>query len=385
MLIQDLQRKGLISPPPWLPTNTQYLTVMGSHAYGVADTSTKGSMPDLDIYGFCVPKREIVFPHLTGEIPGFGTPSPRFEQWNQPHIVDKEANSGHGQEYDFQIFSIIKFFDLARQGNPNILDSLFTREECVLHCTVMGRTVRDHRRLFISKQVWPRMRGYAFSQMHKMRDRNFNGANILAEILAFEQEHGISRKTSFATIQAAITDASNIPDGLRHLDAAQLQSYHNLYQQGMDASRRFEIHKFHGYDCKFAYHIVRLLDQCEQILQHGEMDLQRAKETMKSIRRGEWEMDDIMKWASEKEKELDVAFTNCTLPDKANETKLKSLLLSCLEEHYGTIETAVNVDNWALDALNDIDDILQKNRSRLYKHEPPKTAPWYRMVFRPKS
>lgn len=41
MLLQKLEKRGLIQPPAWLPANTMYLTIMGSHAYGVADTSVK--------------------------------------------------------------------------------------------------------------------------------------------------------------------------------------------------------------------------------------------------------------------------------------------------------------------------------------------------------
>ena len=55
---------------------------MGSMAYGVSSDSS-----DMDVYGFCVPEKETVFPHLRGEIPGFGTPQPRFEQWQEHHMT----------------------------------------------------------------------------------------------------------------------------------------------------------------------------------------------------------------------------------------------------------------------------------------------------------
>jgi uncharacterized protein len=78
MIIKELEDKGFISPPPWLSTNVHYLTLAGSVAYGVSsDTS------DMDIYGFCTPKKQTVFPHLAGEILGFGTQVPRFDQWQQ--------------------------------------------------------------------------------------------------------------------------------------------------------------------------------------------------------------------------------------------------------------------------------------------------------------
>src|SRR3954462_5460788 len=72
--LQRLTDRGLVKPPRWLPGNVQYETIMGSVAYGVSsDTS------DLDVYDWAIPPKEEIFPHLRGEIPGFGRPAKRFE------------------------------------------------------------------------------------------------------------------------------------------------------------------------------------------------------------------------------------------------------------------------------------------------------------------
>ena len=59
-----LAARGIAKPPRWLPENLHYETIMGSTAYGI---STEGS--DWDIYGFAIPPRDNIFPHLQGEIP----------------------------------------------------------------------------------------------------------------------------------------------------------------------------------------------------------------------------------------------------------------------------------------------------------------------------
>ena len=87
--LQRLTDRGLIKPPRWLPGGVQYETIMGSVAYGVSsDTS------DLDVYGWAIPPRDDVFPHLRGEIPGFGTPKPQFQQYQEHHVVDHDALGG---------------------------------------------------------------------------------------------------------------------------------------------------------------------------------------------------------------------------------------------------------------------------------------------------
>lgn len=366
MILNSLEKKGLISPPPFVVSNCQFLTIMGSHSYGVADTAVKSSMPDMDVYGFCIPPKEYIFP--TQQIKGFGTQSPNFDQWSQAHILDDESHGGKGQEYDFTIFGIVRIFELCRQGNPNALDSIFTREECVLHCTAVGRMVRDNRKHFISKEVWPKMRGYAFSQMHKMTSKDFAGREILERILSFEEDHQIDRKTSIKDVEEEFylrkREGSN--SVLSKLSDNDLKIYYDMFQAGIEKSKRFEIHKFHQYDTKFAYHILRLLDQCQQLLETGEMDLQRAKEAMKSIRRGEWDIKQIVDWATAKEKELDIAFTNCSLPAKADESKLKTILIQCLEHHYGNLSAVFTQPEWAEHTLRSIDTLLQEVRSKLY-------------------
>lgn len=305
MLLDKLEKKGLIQPPPFVVSNSCYLTIMGSHAYGVADTSVKDKIPDYDVYGFCIPPKDVIFPHLRGEIPGFGTPGPKFEQYQKHHIHDTDALGGAGQEWDLQIFNIVKFFELCRENNPNMIDSLFTPENCIIHSTQVGRLVRDKRKLFLSKEAWKKFRGYAWSQMHKMDTKN--------------------------------------PEG----------------------GRKEIVDKF-GYDVKFAYHVIRLLDEAEQIILTGDMDLQRCREAMKAIRRGEWKIEDVRAWAMEKEKALEAAYVNCKLPDRPPEGELKTLLLHCLEEHYGSLSNIVVQPDWASEGLKEIDSLLNKLRSKMY-------------------
>lgn len=89
MILRDLEKKGLITPPPWLIDNTHYLTIMGSYAYGVSsDTS------DMDIYGWTIPVKTTIFPHLAGEIQGFGKQKKRFDQYQQHFLIQMSQELG---------------------------------------------------------------------------------------------------------------------------------------------------------------------------------------------------------------------------------------------------------------------------------------------------
>jgi len=76
--VKALAGKGLAKPPPWLTDNILYETIMGSVAYGVSSDSS-----DMDVYGWAIPPKEDVFPHLRGDILGFGKQAERFAQFQQ--------------------------------------------------------------------------------------------------------------------------------------------------------------------------------------------------------------------------------------------------------------------------------------------------------------
>ena len=153
---------------------------------------------------------------------------------------------------------------------------------------------------------------------------------------------------------------------LSQLSDKELLEYEALYEKGMSESQRFELYKFHGYDVKFAYHILRLFDEAEQILLDGDIDLQRAREPMKAIRRGDWTSQEVRDWAMEKEKALESAYVNCKLPERPPVEPLRQLLMQCLEEHYGSLGDCVAQIGWAEQVLRDIDQNLDKVRKQLY-------------------
>ena len=297
--VQQMVDKKLIQPPKFLPGAVHYETIMGSVAYGVsADTS------DMDIYGFCVPPKDMVFPHLRGEIPGFGRQIQRFEQWQQHGIDDKDALGGKGRVYDFSIYSIVKYFQLCMENNPNMIDSLFTTQSCVLHCTQVGNLVRENRKLFLHKGAWHKFKGYAYSQVSRMNSK-----------------------------------------------------------QPPEGKRRELVEEF-GYDVKYAYHVVRLLDEVEQILTEGDIDLQRNREQLKSIRRGEWTQTEVVEYFGRREKELETLYTTSKLPHSPDEGKIRQLLIDCLEHHYGSLADAIVDVDAAAQALRDIQVILARAGAR---------------------
>lgn len=272
--------------------------------------------------------------------------------------MDKDALGGKGREYDFQIYSIVRFFYLAMDNNPNILDSLFVPVNCILHSTRIGGMIRENRQKFLSKNYYHKSKGYAFAQMSKIKTKGHKG---LDEVIAFEKERGIPHTTSFQAVKDELECRSDEGGKLSGLSNEEIKEYHYLYAAMVSASSRAEKVKLQGFDTKFAMHLIRLLDQCEQVLISGDIDLQKNREQLKAIRRGEMSEEDIMAWANDKERVLENLYASSTaVPYSVDESEIRSLLMACLEEHYGSLEDCVVEEDRAVIALRKIQDELTK-------------------------
>lgn len=295
MISKELLDKGLISKHSvsnWIIDNCQYEARCGSFSYGVNTSSS-----DIDIVGFTIPPKELIFPHLDGEILGFGNQKKRFESFQQHHIKDENNE----KEYDVTIYSIVKFFHLCMENNPNMIDSLFVNDKCITHLSPIGKHVRDNRNIFLHKGCWHKFKGYAYSQKTKMLTRN--------------------------------------PIG----------------------KRKEDYDKF-NYDLKYAYHLVRLILEVEEILTEGTLTLDRNSRQLTSIRNGGWELSDILSLFDSKEKELESAYNNCTcIPYSPNEGKIKRLLLECLEMQYGKIDFFVpNISETTKFIIEELENLVEK-------------------------
>ncbi len=276
MITKTLEEEGLIGPPKFLVDAVAYETEVGSVAYGVSQRAS-----DLDVYGFCVPPKEVVFPHLAGEIPGFGRQRQRFDQF-QKHGVPRESD---GVVYDVTIYSIVRYVSLCMENNPNMLESIFTPPRCVLYASPVAELLRERRHVFLHKGAWHKFRGFAHSQLHKM----------------------------------AIKDPK-------------------------PGSKRAALVEEFGYDVKFAYHAVRLMDEVEEILTHGELTLDANVERLSAIRAGEWTEQEVRDYVARREVELAEVYESSTaIPHSPDEAAIRDALLAALEQAWGDLDGCFGV------------------------------------------
>lgn len=299
-VIAKLAERKLIQCADWFPTAVQYETVMGSEAYG----ANLGDKSDTDLYAMVIPPKELMFPYLSGKILGFDHFN-IFETWQQHHISDGK------NQFDISAYAITKYFALCFENNPNMIDSLFTPIDCVRTITQAGQIFRDSRKLFLSKLVFHKFRGYAFSQLNKI-------------------------KVKVGDAQPSLLD---------------------IYKS-VETSSRLEKNN-QDIDWKFVYHVVRLMLEAEQILNEGDLDLRRNGDFLKSIRQGYMTIPELLFWFGEKEKHLERLYENSVLRAKPDRAEIRKVLIDCITCVYQNFDEIVYVPQNKLDnAISEIRKIL---------------------------
>jgi len=88
-----------------------------------------------------------------------------------------------------------------------------------------------------------------------------------------------------------------------------------------------------GFDCKNAYHLVRLIRMCKEILTTGEVIVKRPdREELLAIRRGAWTYEQLIEFAEKEEKEINLLYkTTNVLPNQVDKEKLDNLCIKLIE------------------------------------------------------
>jgi len=216
-----------------------------------------------------------------------------------------------------------------------------------LHSTQVGEHIRENRHLFLSKKAWHTYKGYAYAQLNKCKNKNINAYIDVCESLGIKEN-------------ISMENFLEIEDRYADYDVAVFKKIHTKVHQSGKLTSRVDMIKKHGYDVKFAYHIVRLLNEVEQILTEHDLDLERNREQLKSIRRGDWTLTAVEEYFEQKEKELEKINSESTLRWSANEDEIKTVLMECLEMHYGSLEKAVIIPDINKSRLQEASIIIER-------------------------
>jgi hypothetical protein len=300
----------------WLPVNTIYLTLHGSQAYGLAtDTS------DYDYKGIAIPTREYFLGFLK-----------RFEQ-------------AESKTPDCAIYDIRKFFQLAADCNPNIIEVLYTDESDIAQIKEDGRRLRDIRQMFLSRKAKHTFSGYAIAQLKRIRTHRKWLLHPI-EIKPERKDFGLPDTSLLsADLMGAVEAVVNKSEATENVGMAEFGSnvmevyqkertYHNALREWQQYQnwkttrnpQRAELERKYSIDTKHAMHLVRLLKMCREILERGEVIVKRPdRDELLAIRNGAWSYDKIVGWAEDQDAEMNELMATSLLPHACDRVALDKI------------------------------------------------------------
>lgn len=263
------------------------------------------------------------------------------------------------EEEDGKLYEVNKFMSLFVEMNPNIIELMFVDKSDILATSDAYDYLRTVAPDLLSSKVAHSFSGYAMSQLKRIRghdkwinnpqteeapkakdflrlvhsymeDQVLNhedfmrkigrmnefcmllpyGDNTYAVIENFNSPRifnadGSLRKVEYSSVSD--TEKKRVPIFIvkylaeEHRQAKEKhKNYWNWKANRNEA--RHELEVSFGYDTKHAMHLVRLMRMAEEILTEGKVLVKRPDaEELLNIRGGKWSLDELLKWAEEKD------------------------------------------------------------------------------------
>ncbi|MEM9390806.1 MAG: nucleotidyltransferase domain-containing protein [Bacteroidota bacterium] len=330
----------------------------GSHAYGLATPES-----DVDMKGV------------------FILPEDEYLGLNYVEQVSNETN-------DIVYYELGRFVELLSKSNPNILELLYTPEDAIRKIHPVFERIRAMN--LLSKQCKDSFGGYAMTQVRKAKGLNKKilnpvekdrkgildfcfvayqqGAMPVAEFLQLhhldQAKCGLSKiphmhemyglyygELSFKGIvkkeNANEVSLSSVPKGIEPLaimsfNKSSYSKYCKDYKEYWEwvekrNDTRYQNTLDHGknYDAKNMMHTIRLLTLCEEIGKSGVLNVRREdRDYLLSIKRGEFQYNDLVELAEAKIDSIDEAYEKSSLPDKPDFNALNKVLVEIRKEFY---------------------------------------------------
>lgn len=175
----------------------------------------------------------------------------QFEQYEYRTATErtgvKDAKSEAG-DLDLSIYSFRKYLQLATYGNPNIVELLFITGESLLKCTPEGLMLQALYPFIVSRQAAKRYLGYMEAQKQRL-----------------------------------------------------------LGERGQMRVTRTDLIETHGYDTKYAMHVLRLGFQGIELQETGKLVLpieEPTRTTLLDVRKGKYGLNEVLQLCGDLEAKL---------------------------------------------------------------------------------
>jgi len=219
-----------------------------------------------------------------------------FEQYIYRTAAEREGKHdapSQAGDLDLTIFSLRKFLRLAMQGNPQILQCLFVPFNLCLQRDARGAQLQELAPLIVSRHAGHRYLGYLEAQRQRL-----------------------------------------------------------LGERGQKKTNRPELEAKHGYDTKYAMHILRLGFQGVELMSTGKLTLpmpEKDRAFVYAVRLGEVPMQEALTKAGELEREIKDLLDDAPVPAEPAREEIERWMVNMYFQNWKADQPVANLLQQALE------------------------------------
>lgn len=301
--------------------------IIGSHLYG---TNIENS--DMDYCGIFIPTIEYYF----------GLEN--VKEVNRSILAKHENGKNTKDAIDRKFYELTNFVRMAIDNNPNIVEQLFVNDFVFIDDRI--KPLFDSRHMFIHQGLYHRFLGYAYSQKKKMivkldnMDKIIDVKNILANGDPTDTVlHLKDKLKNHLTDDLKFLVVGDIKLDTNQLVKKALKSINNRFSQ---LSNRVELVLKHGFDVKFASHLIRLVTEGIELLNSGNIMFPLAqRDLIIAIKNGKYKLNEILDMLDGLENDIKIAKNQTDLPKHPDRNKINKMLIKILTEFHFGKETVI--------------------------------------------
>ena len=316
------------------------------------------------LYGTSIPSSDFDFEGLFLEEPEYVVGTKRCDEVDFSTGDDKKRNTS--EDIDCKLYSVRKFFELAKQNNPNKCEWFFIPESCFVYKNERyWNNIVENKDLFLCQKLKYSFSGYAHSQEHKLltKKKRFIELSKFLEIL--KKEVGVSVRIigqlgfMFEDVPTKKYDRETdkvvtiINKRLKYpfesiyykksdegVDGIQVDQKYFNYGMGVESLVDYvtkEVEKYgqrtryiqeYGYDLKFSSHLFRLHYEGLQLLEEGKLDLPftgEKQQFMIDIKNGKYSLYFLISKYEELKPSLEIAYEKTKLRHSPDDKAISKL------------------------------------------------------------
>lgn len=301
-----------------------YLTYGGSHAYGTSIPTS-----DIDLRGIALKTKE----ELLG--------TQNFEQFLN-------------QETDTTIYAVDKYFNLALNCNPNVIEFLGTKEEHKFLVHPLMQQIIDNQDMFLSRRAIASFGGYATAQLRRLEnalgrnttqgEKELHLSNTLRNMKEHLNKHYSSFKDSEFNIYVGESNKEDFEKEMfidLNLKGYPLRDFKGVQSEMSSAIRCYEKlnHRNRKPEDKLdkhMMHLIRLYMMLTDILEQEKVVTYRENDipVLMDIRNGVYSVDNYTPFyelLSKYEKRVEYAKENSSLKIRPDYKRAEEMLISINE------------------------------------------------------